>query len=54
MTHIEAIESILNSGSSTAGTSAKPAAAGTLDRAQIEQIRTHLAQLRKELDKSNR
>jgi hypothetical protein len=50
MTHIEAIEAILNGGSPTA----KPAAGGTLDRAQIEQIRTHLAQLRKELDKSSR
>ena len=56
MTRIEAIEAILN-GASPAGTSgdtaskttAKP---GSLDRAQIEQIRTHLAELRKELNKS--
>lgn len=57
MTHIEAIESILNGGSApsgTSGTTAKPASAGTLDRAQIEQIRTHLSQLRRELSKSDR
>ena len=54
MTHIEAIEAILN-GASPAGTSgaATPAAKpGTLDRAQVEQIRKHLADLRKELNKS--
>jgi hypothetical protein len=53
MTHIEAIESILN-GASPAGTSGTAAAAkpGTLDRAQVEQIRKHLADLRKELNKS--
>jgi hypothetical protein len=54
MTHIEAIEAILN-GASPAGTSgaAAPAAKpGTLDRAQVEQIRKHLADLRKELNKS--
>ena len=57
MTHIEAIEAILN-GASPAGTSGhgeqdgtKP---GTLDHAQIEQIRTHLAQLRKELEQERR
>jgi hypothetical protein len=57
MTHIEAIEAILNGGSATAGTSgnqSKPASAGTLERAQIEQIRTHLSQLRRELSKSER
>ena len=58
MTHIEAIEAILN-GASPAGTSGDTASKtttkpGTLDRAQIEQIRTHLAQLRKELNKSER
>jgi len=57
MTHIEAIEAILN-GASPAGTSgataSKTTKPGTLERAQIEQIRDHLAQLRKELDKSNR
>lgn len=60
MNHIEAIEAILNGGSSAVGTTGsankntKPSSAGTLDRAQIEQIRTHLSQLRKELDKSSR
>ena len=57
MTHIEAIESILNGGApagTSGSTAAKPAAAGTLDRAQIEQIRTHLSQLRRELSKSER
>ena len=58
MRHIEAIEAILNGASGatgTAGTAAKTkAAAGTLDRAQIEQIRTHLAELRKGLAQSNK
>ena len=55
MNRIEAIEAILNgappagTGGDTASTTTKP---GTLDRAQIEQIRTHLAELRKELNKS--
>ena len=57
MKHIEAIEAILN-GASPAGTSgataAKTTKPGTLERAQIEEIRNHLAQLRKELEKSNR
>jgi hypothetical protein len=57
MKHIEAIEAILN-GASPAGTSGSTASKttkpGTLERAQIEEIRTHLAQLRKELEKSNR
>ena len=56
MKHIEAIEAILN-GSSPAGTggatAAKTTKPGTLERAQIEEIRNHLAQLRKELEKSN-
>jgi len=57
MSHIDAIEAILN-GMAPAGTSgttasktAKPAA-GSLDSAKIEQIRTHLQQLRSELSKS--
>ena len=57
MTHIEAIEAILNGAApaGTSGTAAKTATKpGTLDRAQIEQIRTHLADLRKELNKSSR
>ena len=57
MTHIEAIEAILN-GASPAGTSgataAKTTKPGTLERAQIEEIRNHLAELRKELNKSDR
>ena len=56
MRHIEAIEAILNGRSARTGTSgstaSKPAAAAsTLDRAQIEQIRTHLSELRKALNK---
>ena len=58
MRHIEAIEAILN-GTSAAGTSgstakggAKPEAPTTLDRAQIEQIRTHLAELRRSLSQT--
>ena len=57
MTHIEAIEAILN-GASPAGTSGatagKTTKPGTLERAQIEEIRKHLAELRKELNKSDR
>jgi hypothetical protein len=58
MTHIEAIEAILN-GARTAGTSgstaSKPSSgASSLDREQIEQIRTHLAALRKALNKSDK
>ena len=60
MRHIEAIEAILNggSGSKTAGTSGsatganRPGSANTassLDRAQIEQIRTHLNELRRSM-----
>ena len=52
MRHIEAIEAILN-GSATAGTTGSTATTKTgssLDRAQIEQIRTHLAALRKALN----
>ena len=56
MNRIEAIEAIIN-GASPAGTSGDTASKtttkpGTLDHAQIEQIRTHLAELRKELNKS--
>ena len=57
MTHIEAIEAILNGASpaatsgAAAGKTTKP---GTLERAQIEEIRNHLAELRKELNKSDR
>ena len=62
MRHIEAIEAILNgSSAATAGTSGSAesrskgaAGASSLDRAQIEQIRTHLAQLRKALDQSSK
>jgi hypothetical protein len=58
MRHIEAIEAILN-GTSTAGTTgsatakgAKPAGPSSLDRAQIEQIRTHLAELKRSLSQA--
>ena len=58
MRHIEAIEAILN-GAGTAGTAgstaSKPAAAATsLDREEIEKIRTHLAGLRKALNQSDK
>ena len=56
--HIEAIEAILNgsTASATTGTTGSTAskgkpAAGTLDRAQVEEIRTHLSALRKSLNK---
>ena len=54
MTHIEAIEAILNGASpaGTSGTASKTAKPGTLEHAQIEEIRNHLAQLRKELEKA--
>jgi hypothetical protein len=59
MSHIEAIEAILNGTSApagstagTTGTAGKTAKPSTLDSAQIEQIRTHLQQLRRELSKS--
>jgi hypothetical protein len=59
MRHIEAIEAILNGrASTTAGTSGsadanRPASApSTLDRAQIEQLRTHLNELRRALSQS--
>ena len=56
MTHIEAIEAILNGASpaGTSGTASKTAKPGTLEHAQIEEIRNHLAQLRKELEKGGR
>ena len=59
MRHIEAIEAILN-GSSAAGSTgttgstaskAKTPTATSLDRAQIDQIKTHLSELRKALNK---
>ena len=56
MTHIEAIEAIINGASpaGTTGTASKTTKPGTLEHAQIEEIRNHLAQLRKELEKSGR
>lgn len=57
MKHIEAIEAILNGARATSptGTSGSTATKpGTLDHAQIEQIKSHLAQLRIELEKSKR
>ena len=57
MTHIEAIEALLNGASpaSTSGAAAgKMTKGGTLDGPHIEAIRNHLAQLRKELEKSDR
>jgi hypothetical protein len=51
--HVEAIETILNSrttAAGTAGTTGSTTAAGatvTLDKAQTEQIRMHLAELKK-------
>ena len=67
MRHVAAIEAILNgqpgaaSPSSTPSTSAPTGTTGstaagpaTLDRAQIEQIRTHLAELRKLLNEADR
>ena len=65
MTHIDAIEAILNGtsakGSATAGTSgstastnAKTAGASSLDRAQIEEIRKHLSQLRASMNKAGK
>jgi hypothetical protein len=56
MKHIEAIEAILNgratgsSPSATAGTTG--ATATSLDREKIEQIKTHLAELRRALAQS--
>ena len=56
MTHIEAIEAIINGASpaGTSGTASKTTKPGTLEHAQIEEIRNHLAQLRKELEKGGR
>jgi len=58
MRHIDAIEAILSGRSATTGTPGATATAGaaaaasiTLDRAQLEQIRMHLAELRKIVDK---
>jgi hypothetical protein len=58
MRHIEAIEAILNGGGTagTAGSTASKPTAGSssLDRAQMEQIRTHLAALRKAINQSDK
>jgi hypothetical protein len=62
MRHLDAIEAILN-GTSAAGTTgsanpadAKPSAKAptSLDKAQIEQIRTHIAALRRAMNESNK
>lgn len=48
--HVDAIEAILNA--RAAGSTQAPASGGiTLDTAQVEQLRSHLAQLRKALEK---
>jgi hypothetical protein len=55
MDHIEAIEAILNGRASATGTSGRaPGASSTLDSKQIDEIKTHLAELRKVLNKSDR
>jgi hypothetical protein len=58
MGHIEAIEAILNGGGTagTAGsTGSKPTAgSSSLDHKQMEQIRTHLAALRKAINQSDK
>jgi hypothetical protein len=58
MRHIEAIEAILNGGGTagTAGSTASKPTAGSssLDRQQMEQIRTHLAALRKAINQSDK
>jgi hypothetical protein len=60
MRHIEAIEAILNGSSSAAGTAGTSGSAtakqgtSSLNREQIEQIRTHLAALRKALDQTSK
>jgi len=65
VTHIDAIEAILNGtsakGGATAGTSgstasknANTAGAASLDRAQIEEIRKHLAQLRASMNQAGK
>jgi len=58
MRHIEAIEAILNGGGTagTAGSTASKPTAGSssLDREQMEQIRTHLAALRKAISQSDK
>ena len=58
MQHLEAIEAILNGSSGTAGTTgsaaSKPQGATSLNREQIEQIRTHLAALRKALNQTSK
>ena len=58
MRHIEAIEAILN-GAGTAGTAGSTAnrptaGASAMDREQMEQIRTHLAALRKAINQSDK
>lgn len=58
MRHIEAIEAILNGrasdakSDSPAGTSGRATSATSLDRAQIEQIKQHLTELRRALAQS--
>jgi hypothetical protein len=52
--HIEAIEAILSGQSGAAASPAGAAASPTLDRAQIEQIRTHLTELRRALSQGDR
>jgi hypothetical protein len=62
MRHIAAIEAILNGNSSSAGTGSEPTAgtasstsgSGSLDRAQIEQLRTHLNELKRLLAEGGR
>ena len=55
MRHIEAIDAILNgraAGLATAGTTGTTAPVTTLDRDKIEEIKTHLAELRRALAQS--
>jgi hypothetical protein len=60
MRHIEAIEAILNGRASEAkadtpaGTSGRATSPTSLDRAQIEQIKQHLTELRRALAQSGR
>jgi hypothetical protein len=55
MDHIEAIEAILNGRASATGTSGRaPSSSSTLDSKQIDEIKTHLSELRKVLNKSDR
>jgi hypothetical protein len=60
MRHIDAIEAILNgtSPAGTTGSTAKPGATtgapSSLNRAQIDQIRTHLTELRRAIEQSGK